>query len=518
MVRKILIVGGGTAGWLTAGYLARMLGADSPGGVPGGVKIVLVESPDIGTIGVGEGTFPTIRRTLQRIGIPEARLVRECGATFKQGIHFANWRHDPAMRPGHYMHAFQTTDESSGLDLMSYWLLGAAGNDVAWAEVNSPQKIVADAARAPKLLSHSEYKGPLTYAYHFDAVRLAHLVRGVAIEAGVQHVLDTVDCVNLTGEGAVRSVSTCHHGEMGADLFVDCTGFRAQLIGQALKSPFKSVRSALFCDSALALQVPYPRPDHPVASYTLSTAQEAGWTWDIGLDARRGIGYVYSSAHTDDTRAEEVLRAHVGDAARGLVARRIRFEAGYRETTWHRNCVAIGLSGGFFEPLEATGIILAEVAAATLARVFPWGGDLDVAAAQFNLQMRRRYERALVFIKAHFSLSERTDTAFWRDNVDSRSVPDELHELLARWRHRPPAAFDFDPNIDIFTESSWQYVLYGMGYRTDLTPRASLFKYREEAGNAFATIRRQAQFACRSLPTHRALLDAVQSREFGAAA
>lgn len=511
---KVLIVGGGTAGWLTAGYLARMLGA----GVPGGVQIVLVESPDIGTIGVGEGTFPTIRRTLQRIGIPEARLVRECGATFKQGIRFADWRHDPAERSSHYMHSFQTTDVSSGLDLMSYWLLGEAGSGAAWAEVNSPQKVVADAGRAPKLISHSEFKGPLSYAYHFDAVKLANLVRSVSIEAGVQHVLDTVDSVNLTEDGAIRSVSTRHHGEMSADLFVDCTGFRAQLIGQALKSPFRSVQSVLFCDSALTLQVPYPRPDHPVVSYTISTAREAGWTWDIGLDSRRGIGYVYSASHTDDDRAEEVLRACVGDAARGIAARKIRFEAGYRETSWHKNCVAIGLSSGFFEPLEATGIILAEVAAASLVRLFPWSGDFDVAAAQFNQQMRRRYERALVFIKAHFSLSERKDSAFWRDNVDAGSVPDELHELLARWRHRPPADFDFDLNTDLFTESSWQYVLYGMGFGTDVSPRAALFKYREEAREAFAAIRRQAQFACRSLPTHRALLDSVRSREFGAAA
>jgi tryptophan halogenase len=511
---KVLIVGGGTAGWLTAGYLARMLGA----GVPGGVRIVLVESPDIGTIGVGEGTFPTIRRTLQRIGVPEARLVRECDATFKQGIRFVDWRHDPAMRPSHYMHSFQTTDASSGLDLMSYWLLGAAGGGASWAEVNSPQKIVADAARAPKLISHSEFKGPLTYAYHFDAAKLAHLVRSVSIEAGVEHLVDTVDAVNLSEHGAIASVTTRHHGELRADLYIDCTGFRAQLIGQTPGAPFKSLKSALFCDTALALQIPYPRPDHPVASYTVSTAQEAGWTWDIGLSTRRGVGYVYSSAHTDDTRAEEVLRSYVGDAARGITARRIRFEAGYRETSWHQNCVAIGLSSGFFEPLEATGIILAEVAAASLVRLFPWGGDFESAARQFNQQMRRRYERVLAFVKAHFSLSERNDTGFWRDNVDARSAPDELLELLARWHHRPPAEFDFDPNIDIFIESSWQYVLYGMGYQTDLEPRAALFKYRDEARDAFAAIRRQAHFACRSLPTHRVLLDSAQSREFGAAA
>jgi 2-polyprenyl-6-methoxyphenol hydroxylase-like FAD-dependent oxidoreductase len=514
MPRDVLIVGGGTAGWITAGYLARMLGANSPAGV----RITLVEAADIETIGVGEGTFPTIRRTLQRIGISETRLVRECGAAFKQGIHFVDWRQDPATQRSHYMHSFQSTDAASGLDLLPYWLLGVAGHDTAWAEVNTPQKLVCDAMLAPKLLSHSEFKGPLTYAYHCDASALASLVRVAAIEAGVMHVVDTVENVNLREDGAIQSVSTRDHGDLGADLFIDCTGFRARLIGQALGVPFRSVRSSLFCDSALALQVPYDSPDSPVASCTISTAQEAGWTWDIGLRTRRGIGYVYSSSHTDDARAQEVLRRHVGAAAEGASVRKIRFEAGYRETSWRKNCIAIGLSSGFFEPLEATGIILIEVAAAALVRLFPWGGELEVAAKQFNRLMCRRYERTVAFIKAHFCLSARRDSSFWRDNADAQSIPDELQELLARWRHRPPGEIDFDLNVDIFTESSWQYVLYGLGYETDLTPRAGLFKYHDEAKEAFAEIRRQARFACRSLPTHRDLLQMAQTRQFAAAA
>jgi tryptophan 7-halogenase len=268
----------------------------------------------------------------------------------------------------------------------------------------------------------------------------------------------------------------------------------------------------------LAIQVPYDRPDAAVASYTVSTAQEAGWIWDIGLDTRRGIGYVYSSSHTHDDRAEQVLRDYVGRAADGLSARKIPFESGYREKNWHKNCVAIGLSGGFFEPLEATGIILIEAAAATLAKLFPWGGDFAVAARQFNQQMRRRYERALAFIKAHYCISGRRDSAFWRDNVDAMSIPEELEDLLARWRHRPPGEIDFDLNVDLFTEHSWQYVLYGMGYVTDLAPRARLFKFHDEASRAFAEIRRQAQYACLTLPAHRELLRAVNAREFGAAA
>jgi hypothetical protein len=308
---------------------------------------------------------------------------------------------------------------------------------------------------------------------------------------------------------------TRQHGELRADLFVDCTGFRAQLIGSALEVPYKSCRSVLFCDTAVTMQVPYSKPDSPIASYTISTAQEAGWTWDIGLDTRRGIGYVYSSAHTDDSRAEQILRNYVGSAAKNLTARKISFDAGYREINWKKNCVAIGLSSGFFEPLEATGIMFTEIAAVMLSNLFPWGGDLEIAARQFNERMRRRYENALDFIKLHYCITERRDSEFWRDNVATTSIPDRLHELLRRWRHRPPDSIDIDPNVDIFPETSWQYVLYGMGYKTDLRPKIGVFKYFNEAREAFAEIARQADFACHTLPTNRELLKAARTRNFG---
>jgi hypothetical protein len=263
------------------------------------------------------------------------------------------------------------------------------------------------------------------------------------------------------------------------------------------------------------MQVPYDQPDTPIASYTISTAHESGWTWDIGLDNRRGIGYVYSSAHTDDARAEKILRNYVGKAAEALTARKISFDAGYREINWKKNCVAIGLSSGFFEPLEATGIMFTEVAAVMLSNLFPWGGDVEVAAKQFNERMLKRYERSLDFIKLHYCITERRDSPFWRDNVEATSIPDSLHELLRRWRHRPPELIDTDPNVDIFPDTSWQYVLYGMGYKTDLRPKAAIYKYYDEAREAFAEIKRQADFACRTLPTNRELLRVAQQRNFG---
>ncbi|MDB6100542.1 MAG: tryptophan halogenase [Gammaproteobacteria bacterium] len=512
MTKRILIVGGGTAGWITAGYLARTLGAQARDGV----RITLVESADIGILGVGEGTFPTIRKTLRRIGVNETDLIRECSASFKQGAKFAHWRYSPGSgAPDHYLHSFQITHEPTGLDLLPYWLLGVAGNHINWDEVNTPQKRVADAARAPKLITHSDFQAPLNYAYHFDAVKLAQFLRKQAVASGVRHLVDTVDAVNLTEDGSIRSVTGRAHGELDADLFIDCTGFRAQLIGAALGVPYKSCRSVLFCDTALAMQVPHDRPDSPIASYTIATAHESGWIWDIALDNRRGIGNVYSSAHADEVRAEQILRDYIGKASEGLPARKISFEAGYREINWKKNCIAIGLSSGFFEPLEATGIMFTEVAAVMLSNLFPWGGDLEIAAKQYNQIMLRRYERALNFIKLHYCISERRDSQFWRDNVDAASIPDSLLELLRMWRYRPPDSIDIDPNVDIFAEASWQYVLYGMGYQTDLRPRAGVLRFYDEAREAFAQIRRQAEFACQTLPTNRELLDTARVRAFG---
>jgi tryptophan halogenase len=513
MIKHVLIVGGGTAGWITAGYLARTLGAK----LPDGVRITLVESADTGILGLGEGTFPTIRQTLRRMGVDETSLVRECGTSFKQGAKFVHWRYPPGRRlPDHYLHSFQVTHAPTGLDLLPYWLLGVAGQNINWDEVNTPQKRVADSCRAPKLIEHPNYEAPFNYAYHFDTMKLVAFLRKQGVASGVQHVLDTVDAVNLAEDGSIRSVTARAHGELQADLFIDCTGSRAQLIGATLGVPYTSCRSVLFCDTVLAMQVPYERPDAPIASYTIATAHESGWIWEIGLDNRRAIGNVYSSDHMDRARAEQILRDYGGRAGRGLSARKTRFEAGYREINWKKNCVAIGLSSGFFEPLEATHILFAEVAAIMLSNLFPWRGDLEIAAKQYNQIMRRRYERALDFIKLHYCLSERRDSRFWLDNVDWASVPDSLQELLRMWQHRPPGAIDMDQNVDLFEESSWQYVLYGMGYETDLRPRAGTLRYCDEARAAFAAIRHEAALACRILPTNRELIATARARAFGA--
>jgi len=509
-IRDVLIVGGGTAGWLTAAFLARALGTSSGDGV----RITLVESSDIAGIGVGEGTFPSIRGTLATIGIDEARFLREATATFKQGVRFNDWVRPPgAAGADHYFHPFSVPSQRpGGPDLLPYWLLGAAPPGAAFAQASTLQKRVADAGRGPKRLSDPDFQGPLNYAYHFDAGRFAGLLGRHALSLGVRHILATVEGVTLDPGGAIGAVRTREAGALRADLYVDCTGFRAALLGAALGSPFRDCRDTLFVDRALALQVPYERADAPIPSYTISTAREAGWTWDIGLHERRGVGYVYSSRHTDDARAEEVLRAAAGPAARGLSARALRLQVGYRPLQWVHNCVAVGLSAGFVEPLEASGIGLIETAAYLLAYLFPADGNTAPAARQFNAFMRGRFERIVDFVKMHYCLSRRTDSRFWVENTDPATVPESLRERLAMWRCRPPHRLDFLTDLEMYPPSSWQYVLYGMEFATDLSASRASHPQFERAREEFLALGAVSERALADLPPHRALVEQMCRR------
>ena len=278
--RSILIVGGGTAGWLTAAYLARFFDlARNPR-----LSITLLASDEIGSIGVGEGAFPTIRNTLQYIGIDESEFVRRASATFKQGIRFDDWVRTPTSGTSHFLHPFEPPYHGDGHSLVSYWLLQDPATRPAFAEAMTIQNRVAEARRAPKRSGEGAFDGPLNYAYHFDAARLAEVLSAQARALGVEHLRGTLTDVALDGTtGAIDHVVTAEHGTLSADLYIDCSGFRAELIGGALQSPFKGVKHQLFTDRALACKLPYDRPDVPIESYTIAAAHEAGWTWDIGL-------------------------------------------------------------------------------------------------------------------------------------------------------------------------------------------------------------------------------------------
>src|SRR4051812_12100189 len=505
--RSILIVGGGTAGWLTAAYLARYLDLSEQGPL----VIRLLESPEIGIIGVGEGTFPTIRTTLKFLGIDEGRFIRRTSATFKQGIRFTDWVRTPVDgRHEHFFHPFEAPFYTEGTSLVPYWLLQDEATRPSFAEAVTIQNRVAEARRAPKRPDEGDFSGPLNYAYHFDAASLAQVLADRARELGVTHLKGLMTGVVLDESGAVDHVVTKEHGDLKADLYVDCSGFRAELIGGALQVPFKSVKHILFTDRAIACKIPYDRPDAPLESFTIAAAHEAGWTWDIGLAGARGIGCVYSSAYISDERGAEILRDYAGPQAEEVPNRRIPFEAGWRERQWVKNCVAVGLAGGFLEPLESTGVLMIEAAAGMIAELFPHNGPIDAPARRFNELIVARYENIVNFLKLHYFLSQRTEP-FWRDNADPATIPERLRELLEQWRYRPPGRFDFILDLESFAFFNYQYILYGMEFRTDLNPVRSDFPNVKEAEKLFARIRNFGERATHDLPTHRSLIEQINS-------
>ncbi|WP_430388939.1 tryptophan halogenase family protein [Dyella sp. 20L07] len=510
-LKKILVVGGGTAGWLAACYLAKAVNAIDPNSV----QVHLVESSNIGLLGVGEATFPSIRGTLSAIGLDERRFLVGATATYKQGIHYRHWVRPPGTEGSdHFFHPFSVPSQRpGGPELLPYWLLGAAPEGVAFADAVAMQSMLVDHNRGPKRLKDADYLGPMNHAFHFDAARFAKVLAEHGQEAlGIKRHVATVERTELDEQGAIARVITSELGELTADLYIDCTGLRGALIGGVMQSPFRSRRDVLFADRAVALQVPYARADTPIPSYTISTAQEAGWIWDIGLQKRRGVGYVYSSRHTDVERAEKVFRSYLGAAAEGLEALHIKFETGYRPEHWRKNCVAVGLAGGFVEPLESTGIALIELATYLLTHLLPGDtDDMERAARHFNEMMVARYDRIIDFIKMHYCLSQRRGSPFWIDNADVASIPQTLQDKLALWKHRPPHRLDFVGDLEMFLVSSWQYVLYGMEFKTDLESMRSAYPRVDEARREFAMIQQAAAQALVDLPDHRALVEQMCS-------
>jgi flavin-dependent dehydrogenase len=501
-VARIVILGGGSAGWLAAGLIAAEFGSR--------LRVTVIESPDIASIGVGEGTWPTMRDSLRDIGVGEADFVRHCEATFKQGSLFRRWcngRSDDL-----YFHPFVLPHGYTEAPLAVAW--HQRHPDVRFADLVSFQPHLCAQARAPKQLSTPEYAAVANYGYHFDAGRFGPFLRDHCTQRlGVRHVPDEAVLVRTHDNGDIAALQTRHHGEIEGDLFVDCSGMKAQLLAGHYGVRFVSHRQVLFCDSAQALQVPYADAQAPIASQTISTAQSDGWTWDIGLQTRRGVGLVYSSAHCDHAQARRTLLEHVastGGSSDLPEPRQLRFDPGHRETFWHRNCLAIGLSAGFLEPLEASALAMIEYTAGLLRDQMPaTRAAMDIVAQRFNDACHYRWARVIEFLKLHYVLSARDDSAFWRENRDPASVPPRLSELLELWRHVPPSRHDLVRHDEAFPSASYQYILYGMHFR----PAAGFTASAEGIERAEAYFLEAAQLTRKmlpALPTHRELVEHVR--------
>ena len=510
-VRHVVILGGGSAGWLTAALLAR----EHHAGEPGGLAVTLVESPNAPPIGVGEGTWPSMRDTLRRIGLPETALFRECDASFKQGSLFQGWmRGTSASGVDRYRHPFTLPLGFGEVDLVAGWL--QRHGDRPFAEVVSAQPHVCAAGHAPKQASTPEYAAVANYAYHFDAGKFGVLLREHAVaNLHVRHVLDDVDQVLSHDDGDIAALRTRAHGDIAGDLFIDCSGMASVLIGRHFAIPSRACKQFLFNDTALALQVPHATPEAPIACETIATAQPAGWVWDIALPARRGLGLVYSSAHLshDDAAARLLEYAQRTGAPREPgTPRRIAFEPGYRERFWHRNCVAVGLSAGFVEPLEASALALVELSAAMISNEMPATRDeMALVEHRFNDAFTYRWERVVDFLKLHYALSRRDDTDYWRQHRERASLPDRLAELLTLWRHRAPYRHDFFRVEEVFPAASYQYVLHGMGFLPEPSARLRQPSVGEAAEPYFRETAHMARRMLGALPLQRPLIDHIRT-------
>jgi len=449
-MKRLVIAGGGTAGWLTAHYLDQAINGVAPR-----VEITLVESRQIGRIGVGEATVPTLRETLRTIGLDEAEFIRQTHATFKHGIDFRDW-----CRKGHsFFHPFDRSS-APGLDKANSAFL-LSDFTTPYADLVTTQRVLAMKGRAPKSASTPGYDCHLGYAYHLDAEALADMLS--------EHRRDRIKHI----EGKIAGIERSEHGvaallleggqRVEGDLFVDCTGFRSLLLSE-LGPKRVDYSKGLICDRAVAFRLPFDEKGRPLPPYTAATAMDAGWRWEITLQNRLGSGYVYCSSFKNEDAAEAELRSAIG-VPDDVDARHIRFDAYRMEEPWIGNVVAIGLSGGFLEPLESTGIFLIEFAAKMLAEHFPYGPVPGPLRYRFNERMAKIYENVVPLLNLHYCLTQRDDTPFWRQVSRPEHRFPATNALLDLWSFKPPSGSDFTDTEQLFSWVNYEFILFGMEWR-----------------------------------------------------
>ncbi|MBC2651816.1 tryptophan 7-halogenase [Novosphingobium flavum] len=443
--RRIVIAGGGTAGWMTAAALARTLG--------GAIELTLVESDAIGTIGVGESTIPPLVNYNRLLGIGEAEFMRATQATFKLGIEFENWKVDGES----YFHSFGLTGRDHWTaGFQHFWLHGLTkGHDWSFDDYCLELK-AAHAGRFAHLPDNR-----MNYAYQLDSSLYAAYLRRLAEADGARRVEGKIAEVELDGQTGNIAALRLESGErLAGDLFVDCTGFRALLIEGALHAGYDDWSHYLPCDSAIAVQTESVRPPVP---YTRAIAHDAGWQWRIPLQHRQGNGIVYCSRYLDRDAALERLLGTI-EGQRLTEPNFIRFVTGARRQQWYRNCIAVGLSGGFMEPLESTSIHLIQRAILRLIRMMPMSEVSPRDVAEFNEQQLTDMVQIRDFLVLHYKATERRDSPFWRQCA-GMAIPDSLSHKIELFRETGRV---FRKNEELFAENSWVQVMLGQG----IMPRA----------------------------------------------
>ena len=489
-ISKVVIVGGGTAGWMAASVLARTMGRL--------LDIELIESEAIGTVGVGEATIPQIRLLTNLLGIDEREFLRESQGTIKLGIEFHGWG-EPGDR---YMHAFGAIGRNLGmLPFHHYWLRARQqghGGDL-W-DYSASFK-AARANRFDKLdrLGETGLDG-LVYAYHFDASLVAAYLRKFSTPLGVVRREGKIVGTTLREpDGFIESVTLEDGSRVSGDLFIDCSGFRGLLIEQALETGYEDWTHWLPCDRAVA--VPCESVE-PLTPYTQSIARKAGWQWRIPLQHRIGNGHVYCSEYMSDDEATSTLLDNL-DGKAEAEPRLLRFTTGMRKKMWNRNCVALGLASGFMEPLESTSIHLVQSGLSRLISLFPDKGFAAVDIDEYNSQSRFEFERIRDFLILHYHANKRTDSEFWVGRREMQ-VPGELQHRMELFRHSGRIYRDAE---ELFTEVAWLQVMLGQGVNPrSYHPLADVLTEQQLQG-FLSDLKRVVDHGVAGLPSHRAFID-----------
>lgn len=490
-IRSIVIVGGGTAGWIASAALSKFL--------PKTIRITLVESEAIGTVGVGEATIPQIRRLNASLGLDEDAFIRATQASFKLGIEFVNWG-----RVGdRYIHTFGDPGINlANLHFHHYWLRARAEGSTASLWDYSLHHKVAYANKFGRLdrVGNSSMTG-LAYAFHFDAGLYAAFLRKFAEAGGVTRIEGKIEKVSLNSEtGFVESISLDRGDVIAGDLFIDCSGFRGMLIGEALGVGYQDWSKWLPCNRALAVACERVEPLLP---YTRATARDAGWQWRIPLQHRTGNGHVFCDSFLSEEAAQRTLVENLDGAMIGEL-RPLRFTTGRREKFWHKNCVSIGLASGFLEPLESTSIHLIQSNISRLIELFPTRAFERTAIAEYNRRVGHEFELIRDFLILHYHQTSREDSEFWRycANMD---IPDSLSAKMELFCGNGLLHKDAE---DLFRESSWVQVMVGQelepaGYHA-MADRLSA----EQLTSFLKDVRRLLDRAEASLPGHSEFIEA----------
>ncbi|MFA5957807.1 tryptophan halogenase family protein [Hyphomicrobium sp.] len=475
-IRSITIVGGGTAGWLAAAFLNRYCTSDDPGK---SIEITLIESPDIPIVGVGEASLPGMVVLLHQLGISEAEFFNAADATFKVAAHFVNWNHDKNGKPIEFLNILNAPPIIEGRALADYFVtFDPARKDpsvgISYVRGFSPVVEIVRNNLSPRRPGESDFSAEIGYTYHFDATKVAEFLRKLATGRGVKHITDNVNSIALDERGFVRSLGLGEYGEHAIDFIIDCTGFRGSILQQALGEPFESYADYLLNDRAAVVQIPHKDPA-AIAPVTKATGFSAGWNFNIPLTTRIGTGYVFSSHFISDDEATEELLNWYGDQAKGCEPRIIAIRTGRVRNAWSKNCVALGLAGGFIEPLEATAIFMTDLAVRWLRRFLPTSDFEPELANAYNRQVARLYDEVRDLVQLHYHLNNRHDTEYWKAARDGTRLSDRLQENLRIWRNRTPEDLDLGSTF-LFGGPVYALLLIAKGfYRdTDLVNAPSL--------------------------------------------